>query len=146
MRKHVSIFSFLCTKCLLMNNLSLFVHSFRSLVSLRRFLFAAAQMLSVMYLRKDVLGDDFLMSFVKKTQIGILFIPDIKDGVNPDFLERFSENLKYMIYFKSVQHFLILPVFVLITQLHEHQKKVTSSDWKIKGWINDQDSYDCLRS
>lgn len=59
-------------------------------------------MLSVMYLRKDVLGDDFLMSFVKKTQIGILFIPDIKDGVNPDFLERFSENLKYMIYFKSV--------------------------------------------
>ena len=51
-------------------------------------------MLSVMYSRRDVLGDDFLMSIERKNQIGILSIPDIKDGVNPDCLGRFLGNLK----------------------------------------------------
>lgn len=51
-------------------------------------------MLSVMYSRRDVLGDDFLMSIERKNQIGTLSIPDIKDGANHDYLERFLESLK----------------------------------------------------
>jgi hypothetical protein len=47
-----------------------------------------------MYSKKDVPGEDFLMSIEKRSQIGILFTPDIKDGANPDFLEKFSENSK----------------------------------------------------
>ena len=47
-----------------------------------------------MYSKSDALGDDSPMSTEKRNQIGILFIPDIKDGVSPDCLERFSENWK----------------------------------------------------
>jgi hypothetical protein len=47
-----------------------------------------------MYSKSDVLGEDFPMNTEKMNQTGILSIPDIRDGVNPDFLERFSENLK----------------------------------------------------
>jgi hypothetical protein len=47
-----------------------------------------------MYSKSDVLGGDSRMNTEKKNQTGTLFIPDIKGGVNPDFLERSSENWK----------------------------------------------------
>jgi hypothetical protein len=39
-----------------------------------------------MYSKKDVPGEDFLMSIEKRSQIGILSIPDTKDGANHDYL------------------------------------------------------------
>lgn len=47
-----------------------------------------------MYSKSDVLGEGFHMNTEKRNPTGILSIPDTRDGVNPDFLERFSGSLK----------------------------------------------------
>ena len=48
-------------------------------------------MLVGMYSKNDVGGGGYHMSFAKKREIGILSIHDTNDGVNQDYLGRFSE-------------------------------------------------------
>ena len=59
-------------------------------------------MLSVMYSKKDVPGDDSPMNIERKSQTGILYILAIKDGVNQVYFEKFCVNLKSMIFWRCV--------------------------------------------
>lgn len=77
-----------------MNSLSVSVLSFLYHENQKVFHFVVVSMLSFMYSKNDVVGGEYLMNIVRRSEIGIQSTPGTSDGVNSDSSEKYFGHWK----------------------------------------------------